>query len=100
MQTARRGTPPWVYTFVRSFYFVGISLAIKRKEELSGLLVNGKAVTAGDYENLLTYLEKAGYLTDRIAVELNKNVVPREEYAKVRLCENDVLEVVSFVGGG
>jgi thiamine biosynthesis protein ThiS len=36
----------------------------------------------------------------RVAVELNRNIVPRADYERVRLGEGDVLEVVHFVGGG
>ncbi|MCX8072649.1 MAG: sulfur carrier protein ThiS [Candidatus Binatia bacterium] len=36
----------------------------------------------------------------RIAIEVNRAIVPRHEYANVRLRENDEIEVVHFVGGG
>lgn len=61
--------------------------------------VNGKKAAAFQ-GSLLAYLEQAGYQTERIAVELNGCVVPRAAYKAVELKEDDVLEVVSFVGGG
>ena len=36
----------------------------------------------------------------RIAVEVNLNVVPRAEYATVRLRDGDTVEIIHFVGGG
>jgi sulfur carrier protein len=36
----------------------------------------------------------------RIAVELNREVVPKAEYAGVTLREGDELELINFVGGG
>jgi len=37
---------------------------------------------------------------DRVAVELNRNIVPREQWAEISLSEGDRLEIVHFVGGG
>ena len=51
--------------------------------------------------NLLSeYLEKSGYVTSRIAVEINENILPKSEYTNYVISENDKIEVVSFVGGG
>jgi thiamine biosynthesis protein ThiS len=36
----------------------------------------------------------------RIAVELNRAVVPRAEYGRTPLAEGDRLEIIHFVGGG
>lgn len=36
----------------------------------------------------------------RIAVEVNREIVPREDYAHCRLHAGDAIEVVHFVGGG
>jgi sulfur carrier protein len=35
-----------------------------------------------------------------VAVERNKDIVPRAAHASTALCEGDVIEVVQFVGGG
>lgn len=37
---------------------------------------------------------------DRIAVERNRQIVPRDQRASVEVEEGDVFEVVTFVGGG
>ena len=36
----------------------------------------------------------------RIAVEVNREVVPRAEYGAHRLAEDDTVEIIHFVGGG
>jgi thiamine biosynthesis protein ThiS len=36
----------------------------------------------------------------RIAVEVNRAVVPRAEYGATSLAEGDAVEVIHFVGGG
>jgi thiamine biosynthesis protein ThiS len=36
----------------------------------------------------------------RIAVEVNRNVVPRAEYGAAALQDGDAIEIIHFVGGG
>ena len=36
----------------------------------------------------------------RLAVERNREIVPKREYETVRLEDGDSLEIVQFVGGG
>ncbi|MBO4699680.1 sulfur carrier protein ThiS [bacterium] len=45
-------------------------------------------------------VEEGGYNPARVAVELNGAIVPKAKYAETVVKENDVIEVVSFVGGG
>jgi thiamine biosynthesis protein ThiS len=40
------------------------------------------------------------YDKDRIAVELNGSIVPRKDYETTEIRDNDILEIVCFVGGG
>ena len=54
--------------------------------------LNGKTV-----EEALAELDYAG---QRVAVELNESIVPKDQYASTVLYEGDHLEVVRFVGGG
>ncbi len=41
-----------------------------------------------------------GMKSDRVAIELNHNVVPREHWPQTQLSDGDHLEIVHFVGGG
>lgn len=49
---------------------------------------------------LQTLLEQLGMKADRVAVELNRDIVPRDQWAKTALNDGDRLEIVHFVGGG
>ena len=46
------------------------------------------------------YLDTTDYVPTRIAVERNGEIVPKRLYGETVLQDNDVIEVVSFVGGG
>ncbi len=41
-----------------------------------------------------------GYLLQRIAVELNGEIISKAKYSSTNIKDGDFLEVVSFVGGG
>lgn len=45
-------------------------------------------------------LAREGYAKERVAVELNAEIVAKENYDATVLKEEDVVEVVSFMGGG
>lgn len=51
-------------------------------------------------QTLAAYLETTDYDRKRIAVERNGEIVPKAQYDETVLEDGDVLEVVSFVGGG
>ena len=46
------------------------------------------------------YLETADFSRSRVAVERNGEIVPKSDYDSTVLNDGDVIEVVSFVGGG
>ena len=51
-------------------------------------------------ENLLDVLRKEGYEPERVVVERNLEIVPKDQLPHVVLQEEDVIEVLRFVGGG
>jgi thiamine biosynthesis protein ThiS len=53
-------------------------------------------------ETLVRILEEEGLALDRraIAVEVNREVVPRSTYTARTLAERDEVEIVTIVGGG
>lgn len=61
--------------------------------------INGEEVVA-DGMTLAAYLAQAGYTTERVAVELNGEIVPKMLYDDTRLSAGDEVEIVAFVGGG
>ena len=62
--------------------------------------VNGDPTHIPGGASVADLLERLGVANPRVAVERNKEIVPRAEYAATRLAEGDVLEVVELVGGG
>ena len=45
-------------------------------------------------------VESLGMKSDRVAIELNRDIVPRDRWAGTFLKDGDQLEIVHFVGGG
>jgi thiamine biosynthesis protein ThiS len=64
------------------------------------LTINGEARDFESPLSLAALLEQLDMKQDRVAVELNHNVIPREHWPTTDLSEGDRLEVVHFVGGG
>lgn len=62
--------------------------------------VNGQEKEITENTSLADFLAQEQYTTSRIAVELNGEIIPKTTYSQVLLHSGDVLEVVSFVGGG
>ena len=66
---------------------------------LMKIVLNGQEQTS-DPITLAQLIEQLGMKQDRVAVELNRNIVPRAKWAETNLAEGDRLEIVHFVGGG
>lgn len=62
--------------------------------------LNGKEEEGFEDSYILELLENKGYKTNRIAVEYNGEILRKDKYADTKIKDNDVIEVVSFVGGG
>ena len=63
------------------------------------LKINGKPVDAAGV-SLAEYLDRENFDTRKIAVELNEEIVPKKNFAEVILQDGDVVEIISFMGGG
>lgn len=64
------------------------------------LVINGEERSFGDHLTLAVLVEQLGLKADRVAIELNRNIVRRDDWAQTALHDGDRLEVVHFVGGG
>jgi thiamine biosynthesis protein ThiS len=62
--------------------------------------INGKEETIVAKTTLSQLLNTKGLCFERLVVEHNFCILPKEVWATVTLEENDNLEIVSFVGGG
>ncbi|HZE98692.1 MAG TPA: sulfur carrier protein ThiS [Planctomycetota bacterium] len=64
------------------------------------LTVNGEAKTVAEGLTLAQFVRELGLERNPIAIELNRQVVPRDRHGETRLAEGDRLEIVTLVGGG
>lgn len=62
--------------------------------------VNGEKLVLTEQISLDRFLQQRQYRTERVVVELNGTIVPKASYDEIILQDKDVLEIVSFVGGG
>jgi len=62
--------------------------------------VNGDAVLAAGGSTVADLLRQLDLDSRRVAVERNREIVPRAEHASSALADGDELEIVTFVGGG
>ena len=64
------------------------------------LIVNGEEKDFPGVTTVASLVEHLGLKSDRLAIELNHDIVPRSQWAATALSEVDRLEIVHFVGGG
>ena len=64
------------------------------------LVINGEERLFDISLTLASLVEELGMKPDRVAVELNRNIVPRHQWPETKLADSDQLEIVQFVGGG
>jgi len=63
------------------------------------ITTNGEAACI-DPLSVQDYLVTLGIDPRRVAVELNRDILPKAQYPSTLLKEGDCLEIVHFVGGG
>ena len=64
------------------------------------ITVNGKKETIDNPKTLFELIQQKGLNKDKIVVERNLEIIPRENLDRVKLSQGDSIEIVSFVGGG
>ncbi len=64
------------------------------------IVVNGEASEVRDGITLAELMVELGIDRRRIAVERNREIVPRAQHAETTLAEGDRIEIVTMVGGG
>ena len=61
---------------------------------------NGKDIALKETITLSDFLKNNNYNMGRIVIELNGKIVSKDKYNTVNLKDTDVMEVLTFVGGG
>lgn len=64
------------------------------------LTINGSIRDVPDGLTVSALIAHLGLDQGPVAVERNREVVPRARHAETRLAPGDVVEIVHFVGGG
>lgn len=62
--------------------------------------LNGEPKEFEEGTTLSTLVEQLSLAPERVAVELNRDVVRRTDWPATRLSDGDRVEIVHFVGGG
>lgn len=64
------------------------------------ITVNGEKRSLNPEASLEDLVDALGLGGQRIAVEVNREIVPRSEYNHYKLSESDTVEIVNAIGGG
>ncbi len=67
---------------------------------MTQITLNGKPESVEEGSTVAALLQAKGVNPARVAVELNRRILRREEFPTTVLSVGDALEVVTFVGGG
>lgn len=68
--------------------------------QIMNISLNGEKKTVPDNITVTGLLEFLNIRHQRVAVELNMEIVKKDKYSATSIKEGDSLEVVSFMGGG
>ncbi len=64
------------------------------------IIVNGETRTVGEGATVLSLLRELPLHETRVAVERNRSLVRKADFANTALAQGDRIEIVTFVGGG
>ena len=67
---------------------------------MAKIQLNGKKVVIKSNYSLFELLKKYKLINKKIAVEHNGIIIPKVNYKKINLKNNDKIEIVHFIGGG
>lgn len=62
--------------------------------------VNGKTIEFGKNKNIISLLEYLNLNEEQVVVEVNFEIIEVEKYKNYILREEDIIEIIRFVGGG
>lgn len=64
------------------------------------LTINGESREFSSISTVAELVSQLGMKADRVAIELNRDLLPRDRWISTQLSDGDKLEIVHFVGGG
>ena len=62
--------------------------------------INGKIKSINQDSNLSIVLKNLKIPLNKVAIELNEEIINKKKISKIKLKKNDKIEIVHFIGGG
>ena len=62
--------------------------------------INGKIKSIIQDSNLSVVLKNLKIPLNKVAIELNEEIIDKKKINKIKLKKNDKIEIVHFIGGG
>ena len=62
--------------------------------------INGKKILIKDKEKLSKILQDLKIPIKKVAIEINREIIIKKKLNSIKVKENDVVEIVHFIGGG
>ena len=62
--------------------------------------INGKIKSIIQDSNLSVVLKNLKIPLNKVAIELNEEIIDKKRISKIKLNKNDKIEIVHFIGGG
>ena len=62
--------------------------------------INGKIKTVIENSKLSEILKQLKIPLNKVAIELNEEIIDKKKINKIKLKKNDKIEIVHFIGGG
>ena len=62
--------------------------------------LNGKNIQINNNETLKKLIKKLNLPLSKVAIELNKKIIDKKKLNKKIIKNNDIIEIVHFIGGG
>ena len=71
-----------------------------KKIKKINIKLNGKKTNVDDQISLNKILKNLNIPTNKVAIELNKEIVNKKKLSSIKIKNNDSIEIVHFIGGG
>tara|TARA_B100000427_G_scaffold291166_1_gene267824 strand:- start:720 stop:965 length:246 start_codon:yes stop_codon:yes gene_type:complete len=75
-------------------------IKIKNISIMAKIQLNGKKISINSKFTVKDLIKKYRLKEKKIAIEVNGIILPKQNYSKKKLKNNDKVEVVQFIGGG
>jgi|TARA_B100001540_G_C15335361_1_gene429955 thiamine biosynthesis protein ThiS len=72
---------------------------MKKKNKIK-IVVNGKLLTVNVNFSIKNLIEKLKTPINKVAIELNEEIVDKKKLSQIYLKNKDRIEIVHFIGGG